>query len=335
MRFVLIILAMGFSLGSSAQNENIYSKVKNLETGLEFLYYASVYGDIAKIWPIGNQAVGIRFRNESHYDLVLFNKNRLVVDSLRLLEVFNPEGAQASPSNFVSIQEIFVVSENNLIVLHNFGLTLLEINEKSFKVLKKKISFSGDNSKEFQFSTPNYVISYNSSLKKKKHKESYNIKSIDNQLNFDSENDKNMKSQIPLNLFWDLNNYLEIPSKDFYFRHFIVPTNTSLLLNVPRTNHFKIIGENGIKHFFLPVPDINCQSWFVFYDQKMKAYLPVMHYGDEYVIFRTTDDFATLNAIAKTKEKPLAIHDFKVYLRSSVKESKKSSYFEHHLVPLY
>lgn len=337
MRFVLIVLAMGFSLGSSAQNENIYSKVKNLETGLESLYYASVYEDIAKIWPIGNKSVGIRFRNQSHYDLVLFNSNRLVVDSLRILEIFDPEHAKERPNNFVSIQDVFALSDNSFIILHNFGTTLIEIDGNSLKVLDKKISFIGDSSKDFQFVLPPNVISYNSLSKKKgKSKQvSYNIKQLNGPYIFTSEKDRTSKNQIPLSLYWDINNYLEIQSNDSYMKHFFVPVKEQLLLNLPGTNQFKIFGEKGTKHFYLPVPDKNCQSWFVFYDQKMKVFIPVMQYGDDYVIFRTNEDFTMLNAIAKTKLKPLAIHDFKVYLRPYVKESKKSSYFEHHLVPLY
>jgi hypothetical protein len=305
-----------------------------LEVDLSTLYYASEFDDLQEIYMLGKQAVGIRLRNTNPYDIVLLDEKKLLKDSLRLVHLFlHPDDIK--DHQFISIQNLYPISSDEAIIVHNFGSTRIKANNNTIEVIEQKLQtgFAALNGGDLFL--PPYYFTWERPDSRKAYYSRFQVftgNSVDPFLEWDQ---KINASSVRMDSFWDFKNFLEVPNRDYFLRHFVSSTSNGFLFNEPASNRYTIYRKGEIIRKVLPVSDSFYASWFVFYDRAKDAYFPVLKYEDDYVIFRLDDTLNHLYPLAKTKWKPLAISDLHVYVRKENKDEPRKRYFEHHLIPLY
>lgn len=306
-----------------------------LEADLSTLYYASEFDNLQDVLMLGDHAIGIRYRNTNPYDIVLLDDKKLLRDSLRLVNLFlHPDDIK--DHQFISIQSMYPISSTAFIVVHNFGSTHLRVEDRAIQVVEPRLSVNFPKLNGGTLFLPPYYFTWDLAKQRKRYYQQFKVFQEGNEDNIAEWQAESNASFTLLNSYWDYKNFLEVPNRDFFLRHFISKTQSGFLFNEPASNGYVLYKNGSVIPKILPVLDKRYSSWFVFYDQVKDVYFPVLLYDDkEYIIFRLDDHLGTIYPLARTKLKPRGFSDFKVYVREENKENPKKKYFEHHLIPLY
>lgn len=328
---ILFNLFVQIQVVAQSIDKGNFEHLPELNSSLETLFYANQFDNIAKIWPVGKLALAIRYRHERHYDLVLLNERKLPVDSLRLLKLFRPE-EELSDLSFISIQEGFVVNDEEIILVHNFGSTKLKLEPDSIIVLEKNMRNHVNPAFDYSLTFPAKNLFWNFNNDPLVF-EKLIVETTQTVHELASLRRNRFGKRIHLRNYWDQTDFLEVPVKDYSLCHYFSIAGDKLLFSVPYQNNFILFEASSMKMYYLPVLDENTESWFVFYDNQKKAFFPVLRYRGMYIIHWFDISSGGLVPIAKCKQKPLAVHDNHIYIRREVSDNK-IKYFEHHLLPL-
>lgn len=306
-----------------------------LNIDLSTLYYASEFDDLQEIYMLpGTQAIGIRLRDTNPYDIVLLDKNKLLKDSLRLVHLFlHPDDIR--DHQFISIQNLYPISSDEAMIVHNFGSTRIKANKNVIEVVDKDLDNGYVSLNGGDIYLPPYYFTWERPNSRKAYYANFQVFSGDSDIPMVEWDQELMGSSFAMESYWEFKNFLEVPNRDYFLRHFMSSTSNGFLFNEPASNRYMIYQNGEFIHKTLPVLDAFYTSWYVFYDRAKDAYFPVLRYEDDCVIFRLDDTLNHLYPLAKTKWKPLAVSDLHVYVRKENKDEPRKRYFEHHLIPLY
>lgn len=339
-RTLLYIFAAQFlGISAMANSDSLSNEVKPT---LENLYYGNVNEVITKMLWIGDQsAIGLRYNEKIPKDLVLLNRNKLIVDSLSFNEMFL-QGYDKQSGRFTSIDGLIQTSENKFLVIHGHGTTILEINQEKLngqirQLEKRKPAIDEKYLQGYSLvQLENYTIGYRKEMNKyltsadfwvydwgkKKH-----VAYLDSQ-----------HPQASKNWYWKLKDTPETYSSSSIYRYNITETRDGFIFNLPLKNRFlkysKVTGE--IHGYTFPELDKKSQAWFAFYDWKLDRVFPVLDTGKDYRIYSLDRELKNFYYLASATEQPFGVMDGKVYLREiEFKEKNKTWFCNHYLVDLY
>lgn len=339
-RTLLYIFAAQF-LGIAAM-ANSDSLSKEVKPTLENLYYGNVNEVVTKMLWIGDQsAIGLRYNEKIPKDLVLLNRNKLIVDSLSFNEMFL-EGYDKQSGRFNSIDGLVQTSDNRFLVIHGHGTTILEINQEKLDVRIKQLE------KRKPAIDDKYLKGY-SLVQLEKYTIGYRVESNKYLSSadfwvYDWENKKHVSyldSQHPeasKNWYWKLKGTPEAYSTASIYRYNIIQTRDGFIFNLPLKNRFLKFSKatGAIQGYTFPELEKKNQAWFAFYDWNLDRVFPVLDTGKEYRIFSLNKEFKNFHLLASSEEQPFGVMDGKVYLREiEFKEKNKTWFCNHYLVDLY
>lgn len=339
-RTLLYIFATQF-LGIFAM-ANSDSLSKEVKPTLENLYYGNINEVITKMLWIGDQsAIGLRYNEKIPKDLVLLNRNKLIVDSLSFNEMFL-EGYDKQSGRFNSIDGLVQASENEFLVIHSHGTTILEINQDKLDVNIKQLE------KRKPAIEDKYLKGY-SLVQLEKYTIGYRVESNKYLSSadfwvYDWENKKHViyldsqHSEASKNWYWKLKGTPEAYSTASIYRHNIIQTRDGFIFNLPLKNRFLKFSKatGAIQGYTFPELEKKNQAWFAFYDWKLDRVFPILDTGKEYRIYSLDRELKNFYYLASSTEQPFGVMDGKVYLREiEFKEKNKTWFCNHYLVDLY
>ncbi len=250
MRFYgIALLVLLLSAGSVQANIQPDSLTKQLEPSLENLFYGNVNEVLTKLFWIGDsEVIGLRYNAVRPKDIVLFNSNRLIVDSLSINQLFLDD-YQPGSIRFVSIDGIVQSGQNSFVILHGYGATRVQVVEGKFVVIEKRIEPRKPEISDRYFTgykllhLGKYTIGYRYDLNKY-------IKSADYWVyNWESgklsEYQDSKYREESTNRYWSLKNTPEAYSTISHFIYNIIQTRDGFIFNLPLKNRFLSYSEKA------------------------------------------------------------------------------------------
>lgn len=330
-----------FSVCSQAQIKTD-SLDREIEPSLDNLYYGNINEVITKILWFGEKnAIGLRYYGTVPKDLVLFDQQKLIVDSLSVNRMFLEEYEPGS-GRFISINAFFQEADRSFAVVHNNGSTRVRLNGDRFELVEKKILSEKPTIAEQyltgyrQIRLEKYSIGYRYDQSKYVTSADfwvYNWETGEHTVYHDSKFKEESN-----NRYWSRKNTPETYSTLTHFIYNITQTRDGFIFNLPLKNRFlkysSVTGE--IQGYTFPALDKKSQAWFAFYDWELDRVFPVLDTGKEYRIYSLNKEFKNFYLLASSEEQPFGVHGGKVYLRElKFKDKNKTWFCNHYLVDLY
>ncbi|MEP4375884.1 MAG: hypothetical protein ABJ333_12600, partial [Algoriphagus sp.] len=312
-----------------------------LVPSLDNMFYGNVNEIITNMmWVDEDYAIGLRYNATRPKDLVLLNRNNLIVDSLSINLLFLDKD-RVEQGSFISIQMIVEASTNEFMIVHNYGTSLVSVDSGKFELLEKKISKEKPSiPKSFLedhvlINLGRFTIGYRSEMKYLNHADFW---VYDWELGTHEFYEDSKYKEASKNWYWKLKGTPETYSSTSIFRYSIIATKDGFIFNLPLKNRFLTYTTDTGKfqsHTFPPL-EKKSQAWFAFYDRKLDRVYAVLDTGKEYRINALDTELRNFYFLASSIEQPFGVLDGRVYLREvEFKEKNKTWFCNHYLVNLY
>lgn len=313
---------------------------------VQSLFYCNESSAIRNLWILDeDRALGVRLKSDKKWqvkDIILLNKNRLIVDSISFNSLFNiPE------DSFIDIYDILKMEDNLFLVMHGAGGSEILIENNRLKLLSKQIVIAeglpysyAELKTEAVLFAKNWIIGYQRN-KINKHSASKNDKD-----NFpfywvlrNKENSKKIAinpdaKRVKEDLFFE--DDLEIiRDRTKYFRNYIQITRENIFFNSPRSNECYIFSTKDESISVIKWPDCKKgESYFLYVDTDLKSLFVVKKVNkDHYRIYRVSDDWGNIQLAGSTDVLPKGFVGGKIYYTAEVKEHQKK-FICHYLRPI-
>lgn len=299
------------------------------------LFYCNESSAIRNLWIFNEDwALGVRLKSDKKWqvkDIILLNKNRLIVDSLSFNSLFN-----LSEDSYLDIFDIVKLEDDLFLVMHGAGGSEISIENDRIKLINKQLVITAglpysyaEIKTEAVLFAKDWIIGYQ---RKKINKHASSKNDRDNFPFYWVLRNKEDSKKIMINtdakrvkedLFFE-DDLEVIRDRTKYFRKYIHITRENIFFNSPRSNECYVFSTKNESISVIKWPDCKKgESYFLYVDADLKSLFVVKKEDKNlYRIYKVSDDWTNIQLVGSTNVLPKGFVWGKIYYTSDVKENQ-------------